>query len=209
MNNFANDAQHLIVVKQFLAAPDELKTSEQRTAWRDFYHVCDPVILGILRGCDKHWDRIDDLHQEVWVTLIRRLPKSRLDPAQGTLLEWVAGVARRLALRHACRRLRHRDEELTLKLAETLLDDGGAESAADERTLRQERARAVVEQLAADLPEPSRMVVIMHWIDGRAVADIARELGVTEGRAWGILGRFRTALGDFLRLHGWNSLEEF
>jgi RNA polymerase sigma factor (sigma-70 family) len=155
-----------------------------------------------LRGCEEHWDKIEDLHQSVWMTLVRRLPRFRLDPARGTLPEWVAGVARRLALRHTYRRSRHPDEALTLALASVLVDEGASPAAQHDRLEREARVREIVMQFAATLPGRNRQVVIMRWIDGRMVHDIALELGATEACVYAILRRARPGLSKLLRASG-------
>ncbi len=197
-----DDLYQLNLIKGFLAAPRELATREQVLAWEGFFHACDPIILRIVRDCDPHWDKVDDLHQDVWTILVRRLPKLRLDPARGTLYQWVAGVARRLAGCHARRRSRHRDEELTLELAAAVLDPDAGPAAESERQQRLEQVREIVARLAARLPALNRRVVIMRWIDGRAAPEIARELRVTGARVRAILRRAGLKLRVLLRGHG-------
>lgn len=198
----AADLRELDLVKQFLSAPREPAAAEQSAAWEDFFHACDPLVLCIIRGCDAHWDRRDDLHQDVWAAVIRRLPKLRLDPTLGMLHGWVAGIARRLALRHTRQCSRHRDEELTQELVAMLVDQDADHAAEADRTLREEQVRELVARLAANLPDLSRRVVLMRWIDGRSVPDIARELDVTENSAWATLRRFRLRLADGARHRG-------
>lgn len=197
-----SDVQQLLLVQQLLVAPREHLKPEQAARWADFHCAHDPLILLILRRYEDRWDKLDDLRQEVWTALIQRLPSLRFEPTKGTVAQWVAGVARRVALRHAYRRSRHQDSELTPELAEELADEDRGDAAAREQALRQEQLGAIVERLAAALPELNRAVVVRHWIDGRPARDIARGLRVAEDRVWGILRRFRVTLSDFLRRHG-------
>lgn len=200
--DLADGLQELSLLKRFLATPRELATPGQVLAWENFVHACDPIILRIVRRCDGHWDKVDDLHQDVWTTLVRRLPTLRLDPARGTLHQWVAGVARRLAGWHVHRRSRHRDEELTRGLAAMLEDHDSGSAAENERWLRNEQARQVIMRLAATLPERNRRVVMMRWVGGRPVREIARELAVADYSVWAILRRVGPRLRDLLRNRG-------
>ena len=111
-------------IQSFLAAPQsgELPTHEESTAWMDFYQIHDPVIRAIVKHRTVSASDRDDLAQEIWALLIRRLPGLILDPDRGTLRAWIAAVARHHAGRHARRQSRRRHEVLTLELASFVLD---------------------------------------------------------------------------------------
>ena len=83
-----------------------------------------------------------------------------------------------------------------------LVDRNSGPAAECEGVPPPEQVREMVMQLAATLPELSRRIVVMRWIDGRAVREIGRKLEVTEDRVWAILRRFRLRLQQSLRALG-------
>ena len=74
------------------SGPPNTATPEQVLAWEDFFHKNDPLIRARRSGIPPPWADIDDLSQEVWKTVVRRLLGLRLDRIRGTLRDWIAGV---------------------------------------------------------------------------------------------------------------------
>jgi len=160
------------------------------------------LILRTIRWCDKHWDKIDDLHQETWIILIRRLPKLRLDPAVGTLRRWVLGIARRLAGWHAHRQSGQRDELLSADLLAALLDVEEGPISACERKDARDRVRAVLEEIGEHLSELSRRILVMRVIEEMKVPAIAAAFGISVGAVKMRLQRALREARDLLRKRG-------
>src|SRR5438552_3048277 len=98
-----SDEQELKLIKSFLNEPGRRPSSEEATAWGDFYLTHDPTIRVIVRhhpGC-RH--DVDDVVQEVWTVLARDLRRLQYDPGRGPLRGWVIAVARHEAARQAHR----------------------------------------------------------------------------------------------------------
>jgi RNA polymerase sigma factor (sigma-70 family) len=177
-------------------------TSDETSAWDKFYATHDPVIRAVIRRGVADSGDADDLDQDVWVAVIRRLPKLTVDTGRGTLNAWVATVARHRTARHARIRLRRRTEALTDELAGLLLDSADGAEATLEQRQRQEQVRSVIMKLVGDLSETNRQIVILHWVHGKPLSAIAAELGLSEDRVWSTVRATRPKLLGLLRRAG-------
>jgi RNA polymerase sigma-70 factor (ECF subfamily) len=197
-----SDIDDLMLIQGFLAAPPRLATPEQVRAWEDFFSRIDPLILRTIRRADRRWDRVDDLHQETWIVLIRRLPKLRLDSAAGSLTRWALGVARRLAGWQARRQSGRQDVPVSADLLASLLDGEEGPNAACQRRDVQDRVRAVLGSAGQRMSELDRRIVVMRLIEEMTLPEIAAALGVSVDCVKMRLRRARRALEHLLRSHG-------
>jgi RNA polymerase sigma-70 factor (ECF subfamily) len=153
-------------------------------AWRAWYEESfDPLYRYALWRCAGLRDRADEVVQETWLTAVRRLRS--FDPARGSFVGWLRGIAANLLrnqARRACRR--------TLRLNE--VGEHPALEPADAELERREHAERVAGALAA-LPEHYEAVLRAKYLDGRSVADIAAERGETVKAVESLLTRARNA----------------
>jgi RNA polymerase sigma factor (sigma-70 family) len=108
----------------------------------------------------------EDVVQESW---LRALQQPQV-PRQ--LSGWLACVARRLVFeqrRAECSRVRREREVAQLERVESAAGRGDQ--------------IAVIRGWVAALPQPYRRVVAKRYLDGEEIADIARELGISEATA--------------------------
>jgi len=197
-----SDLEVLNLIRSFAAAPDGCASPAEVLAWEDFFHIHDPKIRAVIRKYHDCWNAIDDIAQDVWCLLIRRLRKSRLDPALANPGAWVVGVAGRLSCRYARCRSRHHDEVMAPEIAAGLLDPDAGPATASERTQRRELVRAILEKFGASLPEHHRRIMLMYWLEERHLAEIATALGLSEDCVWGVIRRLSLKLPDLLRRSG-------
>jgi RNA polymerase sigma factor (sigma-70 family) len=141
-----SDLTRLHLVQSYLDARAQgtEATVDESLAWRDFYESHDPMVRAIVRRCGGSPGDVDDLDQDVWFSLVRRLPKLTVDTNRGSLDAWIASIARRRAARHARGRFMRRNEELTDELVNRLLDPAIGPVMAMER--RQQREQGVGSQ---------------------------------------------------------------
>ncbi|MFC1757178.1 RNA polymerase sigma factor [Planctomycetota bacterium] len=83
-------------------------------------------------------------------------------------------------------------EDSKLQLLDIL---AGNESTASRQLSRKESMQALHVSIA-ELPEDYRMVVLLRYFEGRSLAEIAEELGRSEGAIRGLLDRARAKLRD-------------
>ena len=110
------------LVKSFLRKRRASPTIEECLAWEEFFHVYDAVIRVSIARVHRAVHVIDDVTQDVWIIVIRRLPKWVFDPTLGAIGAWVAKIASRLAARRPRRHSRTQTGSLSAPDAETLAD---------------------------------------------------------------------------------------
>ena len=132
----------------------------------------------------------DDLAQE---TLLAAWQTAERQPADVTRRAWLAGIAHNMARRWARQQQRERQEI-------ALLEDDALFAAPDTITVELDRQELTVLLYRALtlLPAPTRAALIAHYIEERPQAQIARELGMSEGALAVRLHRGRLALQRIL-----------
>jgi DNA-directed RNA polymerase specialized sigma24 family protein len=188
------------LVKSCLEKPAKARTPEEALAREEFVRLCDPIIRA------KVWHvpqpgkyGADDLVQDVWVLVMRDLPKWELDPALGSLDRRVAAIATHEAWRRARMRLKPGGVPLDSILAGELL---GAEPTADkefEQMQDHELFQSVVAELAATLDDCDRRIVMLHWIEACPHRRIATDLDLLLDTVRWVLRRAKPMLIDRLR----------
>ncbi len=152
----------------------------------------------MIRSIAKHGDMsqsdLDDLVQEIWLLLVRRLPKLSLDPARGTLHAWVAAVARHQASRHARRRSRRHQDVLDPELASALLDPTHGPVSELERKQQQLLVQAVIAEMGKHVPELQHRIIVEYWINEQSTPAIAKALQMSPECVWSTIRRARPAL---------------
>jgi RNA polymerase sigma factor (sigma-70 family) len=71
---------------------------QDEVAWRDFVEQYRRFIIHVLREMSIHMDEIDDLSQQILLTLTRDLPG--YDRSKGRFRSWLSAVIRHTALSH-------------------------------------------------------------------------------------------------------------
>ena len=142
-------------------------------------------------------ERAMDVTQEVFLKAWQGLPRLR-DP--GALPSWLRIITTNIVRDHG----RRRKPEVTMTDDQT--DDGRQREVVDRAPpvtdgLIQEESRQMVRDAVLRLPEPQRVVVIMHHFEDRPVADIAAELGLPLCTVLSRLARGRDALRRRLAPH--------
>jgi RNA polymerase sigma factor (sigma-70 family) len=187
------------VVRAFLAGEQSRTKREGVAAWDEFVRECNAIIHGTLRGWRIGCEDIEDIEQEVWKILVRRLPELHIDPERGTLRAWIGTVTRRLATRYIRREHAHENEELSDELVATMLDPHPGPDEENQRLWHRQHVLETVAQLAAGPPENGRKIVIMYWFESFTIPEITRLLGVTDDCARSILRRFGVKIRGALR----------
>lgn len=139
-------------------------------------------------------DLADDLTQDVFVQLFRRLDQFRGESSFGT---WVHRVALTVSL-NAMRKVKR------FRTRETEIDEAFHHESVDgeiEPDLR-DRLSAAIDAL----PDGIRAALVMHTIEGYSHAEIGEALGIAEGtskaRVFDARARLKKALAPFLKERG-------
>lgn len=131
--------------------------------------------------------RAEELTQDVWVRVWRKIESFRAESAFTT---WLHRVTTNVVLQSERGRKRRRDR---IRLVDDLAaHDPGREQEPTETRLALERA-------VATLPEQARLVFILHDVEGRTHREVAEILEVAEGTSKAHLHRARRLLRERLR----------
>lgn len=160
-----------------LAAGDE-------AAFRILYRRHTPRLRWlVLRLLGGHEADTDDAVQEGWLRAVAGLPGFRGEAAFGS---WLSSIAIRVAW-----------ETIRKRRPWAVLQE---EAEPVSRTFDLEE-RVDLEQALGRLPDPQRMVVVLHDVEGFTHDEIATHLGIAEGTSKSHLHRARRALRLMLESH--------
>lgn len=148
------------------------------------------TIYSLIRHLTADPEAAADLTQETFVKAWHALPRLKTDVAFGG---WLRIIATNL-VRDRARRLKPE-----VIMSDAANEDGsGPEAVDDGPTMEQQliltQQQIVIREAVSRLPEPQRLVVIMHHFEEKPVADIATELEIPLGTVLSRLARGREAL---------------
>ncbi|GAB2951151.1 RNA polymerase sigma factor [Nonomuraea fastidiosa] len=166
----------LLVVRAQLGERDAL--AELVSRWRT------PVWTYVRRMLDA--ERADDVSQEVWLAVVRGLPRLR-EPDR--FAPWLFTIARRSVMD----RLRGRYAEPPAP--------AGDETAADPAGAALDRAELIA--ALALLPPPEREILVLHYLQDLPVEDCAQICGIPAGTVKSRLSRARRLMRARLEEKGY------
>lgn len=188
------------------ADPRRLREAELRravlrgdeTAWRALYNDAFEPLFAYVQWRSGGWASMaEDVVQETWLVAVRRLRD--FDPAQGSFLHWLRGIAANVIRNQLRGQRRHPSQSL----------DGVDVPARSDLEAR-ERAERIARTLDA-LPSRQEAVLRAKYLDQQSVAQIAALWGETEKAIESLLTRarqaFREAHGEPEPCEGIQSLE--
>jgi RNA polymerase sigma-70 factor (ECF subfamily) len=147
-----------------------------------------PFVWRVLRGMGVREGDIDDLCQEVFLVVHRKLPALELRAA---LRSWIYGIAFRLARDY--RQRAHRKHEL-------LVGEPPAQthSASQERALERQQDWALLDRLLGELGEEQRQVFVLFEIEELSMREICEIAGCPLQTAYSRLHAARKRIDEKL-----------
>lgn len=144
-------------------------------AYAALLRECVPLIKSVARRCGVPPDRVDDVVQDVLLTIHRA--RATYDPRR-PFDAWLRVIAERRAIDHLRQARRHGAREVHAPLA----FEGHADESADPaRDLDQVEAAGHIGQAVAALPDRQREAVRYLVIEERSLAETAAVTGRTKG----------------------------
>jgi len=175
---------------------EALAVSEQPLAPADVatvYAAHKEFVWAMLQRLGARGPDLEDVFQEVFIVVHRRLPVFRLG---APMQPWLFGICVRLLAN--LRRRAHRRRELS---SSETLDSHAAATAAPEELVAQGQARGVLEAILSGLSEKKRVVFVMFEIEGLSCEEIGTALGVPVGTIYSRLDAARKAFARRLKKH--------
>jgi RNA polymerase sigma factor (sigma-70 family) len=155
---------------------------ESTQGWEEFYHRCDLAIRRLAVSCGAQ--SIDDCTQEVWKTLIVKLAEFQSDPGRPPFCSWLHRLVRSKAVDQLRERNRHQTESLSVGAKEPVSKSDSDPAAEWERQSLRLQVHQVLGELEKQLPGQSYRILHMHWIEGRAMSEIASCLNLSIKQVW-------------------------
>jgi RNA polymerase sigma-70 factor (ECF subfamily) len=158
-----------------------LASDEAFQAW---YARALPRVYGyVLVRCGRDTELAEELTQEAFTEAVsdRRALQGAIDPTA-----WLIGIARHRIADHFRRVGRERRRTIALAVHEIILDDPA-------RDWQQLDERQAIRSAMEALPPIYRTVLLLKFVDGLTVREVARVVARTESATESLLGRARVA----------------
>lgn len=156
--------------------------------FRDWYDATMPRVYRYLAArCAGDQDLVEELTQQTFFQAIRH--RHRFD-GRSDVVTWLIAIARSRLVDHHRRHVREarRQDRLVHR-----------EPGTEDTPWRAAEARHAVEAALAQLPVDQRMVLLLRFLDGMSVREVAATIGRSEKAAESLIARARDG---FRRAHG-------
>jgi len=166
---------------------DRLKQADQQ-AWQSFFEAyAEPLFLYL---CHRTGDRhaAEDLRQETFIEAIRSVRNYR---REAPLFSWLCGIAKHKAAGYLRRNRREIASGDTGDAA-----GAGKDTGARGDTGASSETRSLVVETLWTLPEDYRKALVLHYVQGLSVEQVASKIGRSYKAAESLLSRAR---GSFER----------
>lgn len=131
-----------------------------------------PALLGMFRRHVRSEAAANDLLQQTFLLLHRARRDFRPD---SNLRPWLYTIAMNCVREHFRRSGRRKETRLAPEVEGALVSDGPTYDEVEEQRTTQRRVREAL----AQLPENQRLVIEMHWFQGRPFQEVAAALGAS------------------------------
>jgi RNA polymerase sigma factor (sigma-70 family) len=156
----------------------------EQQAWEELVTRWQPRLWSFVARMISDQAVAEDVLQDVWLSAVRSIVRLR-DPQQWT--SWIFGIARKRIADRFREQYRHREAEI---LEDVATDDAGIEN-----FTRME----VVDAGLAKLHAMEREVVVLHYLEGLPLSEVASICGVPVGTTKSRLHRARQVLKHELK----------
>jgi RNA polymerase sigma-70 factor (ECF subfamily) len=177
---------------------EQLRRSPDETAWRRFVHLYSPLLYRWARQAGLDEGNAGDLVQDVFVILVRELPRFAFDPGR-SFRAWLKTV-----VLNRWRNQVKRQARAPVQPGDAILADVAApdDSLFEEQEYRRQLLLQALELLRDEFRPATWKAFSEHGLNGRAAATVAAELGMTVGAVYAakcrVLGRLREHLRGLL-----------
>ena len=155
--------------------------------FRDWYDATMPRVYRYLAArCAGDVDLVEELTQQTFIEAIRH--RHRFD-GRSDVVTWLIAIARNRLVDH------HRRHEREARRQDRLIRQDGI----DDAPWRAAEARSSVEAAIAQLPADQRIALLLRYLDGMSVREVATAIGRSEKATESLIARARDG---FRRAHG-------
>ncbi len=177
----SSDLQRLRCVQAYLRtlAGGEQPLANLAGAWESFYGIYSPLVRRLVLAAPVKASDVDDCLQHVWHQIVAKLPHFKYEPEKGRFHNWLTALISWQVCTFIRTERRHRRQSLGDRspVGPGCREDDPAVA------LEQEERRLMILRALAELRQrtsaTSYQVMHLRWVDGRRVAEVAHELGLT------------------------------
>jgi len=152
--------------------------------WDRFFEVHSRLLLTMVRSHHCSNDDCEDRIQELWLTLLDRLPNLQCDPSRGQLRDWILATARNRLVDQDRYRHSHSVQPLSHEAAAELGSREPDPAAAFERNRLVQLVHDAFAELRTQVSERDFDSYRLRWVDGLSIREISQRLGMTEAQIW-------------------------
>jgi RNA polymerase sigma-70 factor (ECF subfamily) len=177
---------------------DQLRRAPDEAAWARFVHLYSPLLYRWARQAGLDEADAGDLVQDVFVILLKELPRFDLDPAH-SFRAWLKTV-----VLNRWRNLVKRQARAPARPGDVFQNDVSApdDSLFEEQEYRRQLLGQALQGLRDEFQTATWKAFHKHGLNGRPAAEVAAELGMTVGAVYAakcrVLGRLRQHLRGLL-----------
>ena len=155
-------------------------------AWDEFYHVYDSLMRRFARARGLEGADLDDCVQAVWIQVASSLGDFEHPESHSGLRSWLYMLVRSKAGDILRRKGRRPAESLdrAREAGHEPADPGAGPSQALEREWEQALFETLLDDLREEVSEINWRLLKMRCLEGREVADVASELGLSSEQVW-------------------------
>ncbi|CEF49223.1 unnamed protein product [uncultured bacterium] len=165
---------------------DGLRQNSNEPAWEQFVQLYRPWLETKLRSFRLRAVDVDDLIQEVLIVVLKEVRNFQHNQRRGAFRAWLRNILvnRAKELRRKHKRARPIGGSDFDRLLEQFEDDSSQASRAWDREHDQFVIGNLLRMIADDFEQTTWDAFRAVVIDGRKAADVAKELGMSQGAVW-------------------------
>lgn len=164
-----------------------LQNARDEAAWAEFLPIYEPLILRLLRKNGLQDSDARDVCQQVLQAVARDIEQWKPDGAAASFRRWLFQIARYRVIKFLSR---HRPGTIAvggtdaLELLAAQADVRSSISDTFEQEYRQQLLLCAAGQIRVEFQETTWLAFWQTCVEGRSVADVAEELGMTRGNVY-------------------------
>ena len=180
-----------------------LRGERDERAWAEFLLLYEPLVLRLMRRRGLQESDVRDTTQQVLLRISGAIERYQPDGAEASFRRWLFRVARNVVVTFLTRQSR-REELLDDRQIEELLNTtlaASPESDLFDVEYRQQVLAWATEQVRCEFRDSTWQAFVETSINGRAIAEVARELNLSPGSVYvarsRIISRLRAKVEEF------------
>lgn len=146
------------------------------------------LVLHIVGRVIRRQDEVEDICQEVFIKVFRKMKKFR---GESKLSTWIATIAYNTSISHVRKQTRRGEQSLDENPAQTALEWDGK---TDEKILEKKEAKKYLLKMIESLPMNYRTVLTLYHLEEFSYKEIETITGMPEGTIKSYLSRARKLL---------------